>query len=86
MQTNWSQQINPLIVQPLNQGQLLQDIALNIGTTQVNHKLGRTLLGWFLTRLPGKAIIYDSQDSNPNPTLNLQLVSDTKITVDIFVF
>ncbi len=86
MQTEWAKQLNPLLALLPCQGQLLPSIVLINGTTSINHKLGRTLIGWFLTRVRGSATIYDAQDTNPLSDKTLLLVSNAGITVDIWVF
>lgn len=87
LQQNIKTAVNPLLSNPLNQGLLLQDIVLVVGTNNINHKLNRALIGWFTTRMPGVyAKIYDNQDTNTTPNSTLILVSDVAITVDLFVF
>lgn len=86
IQDNIGQIVNPLTAIPLNSGNLLQNVMLISGTTAVNHKLGRALIGWFITRQRGAAAVYDVQDSNSTPTLTLDLVSSAQVVVDLFVF
>lgn len=87
LQQNIKSAVNPLLSNPLNQGLLLQQVVLAIGTNNINHKLNRALIGWFTTRMPGVyAKIYDNQNTNTTPTSTLTLVSDTAITIDLFVF
>jgi hypothetical protein len=86
MQTAWAQQLNPLIGNPLNNGVLLKSVSLINGTTQVNHKLGRKLVGYIVTRQRAAASIHDSQDTNSMPALTLSLVSNADVTVDLWVF
>jgi hypothetical protein len=86
MQTNWSSQINPVLNLPINSGLILEDISLSTGNNNVNHKLGRTLQGWFLVRQRGPSNIYDEQDSNQHSNLTLILHSSANVNVDLFVF
>jgi hypothetical protein len=86
MQTQWSSALNPIIAQPLNNGLLLQQVGLLIGSNMVNHRLGRKLQGWILTRVRAPATIYDLQDTNQQNTLTLILVSNAIVMVDLFVF
>lgn len=86
IQTNWAQQINPVIELPTNKGLILKGVQLTTGTTLVNHKLSRNLQGWFITRQRGSANIFDTQDTNQHQNLTLSLVSDADVNVDIFVF
>lgn len=86
LQENIKQAVDPLLSNALAGGNLLQSIALTTGSNSINHKLGQTLVGWFLTRLRGAASVYDTQASNPNPTVTLTLVSSADVTVDLYVF
>ena len=86
LQTNWAKELNPLLKNPVSNGTLLPSILLSAGQTAVNHRLGRKLQGWVISRQRGPAAIYDNQDANPNSSLTLWLVSDTNVSVDIYVF
>lgn len=86
VQDNLIRTLNPVFNTPIMGGNLLQQIPLKIGSNSVNHKLGRTLVGWYLTRKRGSADIYDNQDNNIVPASTLLLISDTDIIVDIYVF
>lgn len=86
LQTNWSTAINPVLSLPINQGQVLKNVSLAAGVTNVNHLLSRKLQGWFLVRLRGQAVVWDSQDSNSMPDVTLILNSTNVVSVDIFVF
>jgi len=86
MQTTWAQQINPLLSNPLNNGIILKNVPLVEGKNVINHKLGRTLQGWIMTRVRASATFYDAQDSNSSPQLTLVLYSSAAVTVDIGVF
>jgi len=89
LQTNWAQDLNPLLLNPSLQSQILKNVVIQgSGTTAVNHKLGRKLIGWRVIRLRGNSLIYDQQDSNPRPELTLLLVSGagTTVTIDLEVF
>lgn len=86
MQTGWAQQLNPVIELPFNKGILLQNISLLTGSNTVNHKLGRKLQGWVITRIRSNASVYDTQDLNQTPQLTLSLVASGNVTVDLLVF
>lgn len=86
LQTNIAQALRPLLNNLLLNGRVLEQVTLAIGTNVVPTGLGRPVLGWVITRKRSAANIYDSQDSNTTPALNLLLVSDAVATVDIYVF
>jgi hypothetical protein len=85
-QTTWGQALNPIIANPLVQGQLLTGIPLVTGSNVINHKLGRKLQGWIIVGVNAVANIYDSQASNQTPQLTLNLTSDAVATVNLWVF
>ena len=86
LQTKWATLINPVIDNPLVNGQILPSVSLVTGANVINHRLGRKLQGWFLTRVRGAVTIYDTQDSNTMPALTLDLNSSADVVVDIYVF
>jgi hypothetical protein len=78
--------LNPVLQNQLLQGQLLQNQKLSSGANTINHKLGRNLIGWFLTRIRANAQVWDTQDSNSSPGQTLILNASTAVTVDLWVF
>jgi hypothetical protein len=86
LQTKWKAEIDPVLAQPLLGGNVLQAISLTAGANVINHKLGRKLQGWTITRQRADANIYDTQDANQTPALTLQLTSNNPVVVDILVF
>lgn len=85
-QTTWAQALNPIISNPTINNLILKNIPLTIGTNVINHKLGRNLQGWHTSRIRAAATIYDSQDTNPTPSLTLILISDADVMIDLVVF
>lgn len=65
---------------------LLQQVSLVVGVNNIPHTLNRVLTGWSITRKRGPADIYDTQDTNTNKQVYLQLVSDVAVVVDLLVF
>lgn len=86
MQTQWKSQIDPVLANPLLQGQLLPNTSLTNGTTVVNHGLGRKLVGWFLVGVNAAVTVHDLQTANQTPQLTLVLVSNAACTVNLWVF
>jgi hypothetical protein len=86
MQSAWAAQINPVLGNPITQGTLIRNVALVTGANAINHKLGRALQGWVLTRQRASAAVYDTQDTNTHPELTLNLISSAPIVADIYVF
>lgn len=86
VQDNLTRTLNPVFNTPILEGNLLQKIPLLTGSNTINHKLGRTLIGWMITRQRGAASIYDAQDLNSMPASTLILISSAPAIVDIYVF
>ena len=85
MQTRWGTLIDPVISNPINQGNLIQNVVLS-SSSIINHGLGRNLQGWFLTRLRGNATVFDRQDINTIPDKTLLLTASSGVPADIYVF
>lgn len=85
LQTAWATQLDPVINNPLNNGNFLKNIILS-SSAIINHGLGRTLQGWEITRLRGNATVYDIQDTNTQPTKTLLLIASSGVSCDLFVF
>lgn len=93
LQDNVDDALTPLINNPLLNGILLEGVELigaGAGSTidnVIEHKLGRKLRGWIITRLVGnQARIHDRQDFNPIPDKTLVLWAQANVTVSIYVF
>lgn len=83
MQTKWKSLLDPILANPLNGISILESVKLINGVTVVNHKLGRTQQGWFLTDIQGAATVYRSAAFN---NLTLTLTSSAAVTCNIGVF
>lgn len=86
VQDNLVNALNPVFNTPTLNGNLLQSVPLVTGPNVIEHKLGRKLLGWQITRQRSLANIYDGQDLNPLPTRTLILVTDADVTIDLYTF
>lgn len=86
MQTQWAQQLDPIISNPTVNNLILQNVSLIAGTNVIDHKLGRKLQGWATSRVRANATIYDQQDTNQTPQLTLVLVASAPVVVDLVVF
>lgn len=74
---------------PLLDGHLLKDIELANGDNEIEHKLGRSIMGWFITRhreTPSDIIEKETDNDNLDSILLLNSSVGTTITVDIWVF
>lgn len=83
MQDKWAAELNPLLAKPLSNASILKGINLVNGVTVVNHLLGRTMQGWFISDIDASANIYRSQPFN---NLTLTLTSNAACTVTLVVY
>lgn len=83
MQTVWASSLNPIIANPLTQGNLLTGVSLINGVNVINHKLSRVQQGWIITDQDGIASIYRSKVFGPQ---TLTLTSNAAVVVNIYVF
>ena len=86
MQTSWSAKLNPILANLIMDGIFLKNIQLTTGSNIINHRLGRKLQGWFISRQRSNAGIYDNQDNNSNQVQTLILITDANVEVDLYVF
>jgi len=83
LQTNWAAQINPVLKNTIIQGLQLSEISLINGATTFNHRLSRTMQGYFITDQNAAASIYRSQPFNDK---TLTLTSNAVVTVNLWVY
>ena len=87
LMTKWASILNPVLSNPILASSILPNITLSAGNNVINHKLGRNLQGWKITRMRGVfAQVYDTQDSNQTPQLTLNLNASTGVIIDLEVF
>jgi hypothetical protein len=82
LQTNVDEAIAPFIRSPILDGRLIENVALINGTTAVEHKLGRQILGYIIVAQDASASIYNSALSDKFVTL----VSNANVNVKLWVF
>lgn len=85
-ENQWASIIEPVLNAPIVDGSLMTGIVLISGTTVVNHKLGRKLVGWLIVGSNAAATVYDNQATNQTPQLTLSLTSSAAVTVNLWVF
>lgn len=82
----WASQINPVLANPLVQGQLLSNISVSSGANVINHKLGRKLQGYIVVLNSAAVTYYDSQSTNQTPDLTLILNASGSAVISLYVF
>jgi hypothetical protein len=83
MQTQWKSQLDPVLASPLTGPSILNGVVLASGANTINHKLGQTPQGWFITDINAAITVYRSQPFNP---LTLTLTASGAATVNIVVY
>jgi hypothetical protein len=87
LQANIDDSLAPMVSKIQNDSLILSNVQLVAGQTNIiSHRLGRQLLGWCVVRCRSQAQVWDSQDTNPSPTLTLQLLTSANVSVDLLVF
>lgn len=86
LQDNIAASLIPFLINPLLNGSFLNDVVLTSGANVLNHKLGRNLVGWIITRRNGVATVYDTQATNSLPNKTLLLTASAGLTCSIYVF
>lgn len=86
VQSNIEQFVKPLVSNALLDSVILKNINLEVGDNQIDHKLGRELLGWVIVKTSAASAIYDKQSTNSNSSKLLILNASVATTVSILVF
>ena len=86
LQDNVADGFNSVLTSVILDYNIVSKVALKVGDNIVDHKLGRAPVGWIVVRKRGAGNFYDKQDSNPTPTRNIVINSDSAVTVDIYFF
>lgn len=79
----WAAELNPIILNPMTNMTILNNILLIDGVTVINHGLQQMQQGWIIVDINGAATIYRSAALN---SITLTLTSNAAVTVSIGVF
>lgn len=82
MQSSWSSQLNPVLGNPMTNPLILKNLSLVSGVNVIDHKLGITPTGWFVTDITAAATIYRSAPFN---SLTLTLTCSAPCTINLGV-
>lgn len=83
MQSQWASQINPVLVNPMTNMQILKNVKLTTGANVINHLLARAQQGWMILDINAAVTVYRSQPFNDK---TLTLTSSGTATVNLGVF
>ncbi len=82
----WAGTLNPLLANPLVNGQFLKNVVLVSGNNIINHGLQRKLQGYLVVLNSAAVTFYDNQATNQTPDLTLSLHASGATTVTLYVF
>lgn len=82
----WAASLNPLLANPLMNGQLLENVQLLLGFNSISHGLQRKLRGYFVVLNNAPVTFYDGQANNQMPDLTLILNASGVAKVTLYVF
>lgn len=85
MQVQWAAALNPVIGNALVNGLQLTNVSLINGTTIINHRLARNMLGWFVTDIEAAATIYRPKTA-PLNNKTLTLISSAAVICNLWVY
>lgn len=80
----WAASLNPLLANPLVNGNLIENIHVGSGNNVINHSLGRKMQGYVVIRNSANVTFYDADSSQP--TLTFILVASGAATISLYVF
>ena len=83
-QENVEQVLTPILNSPIIDGVLVKDVDVGTSDTVVNHKLGRSPLGWIIVKRNENAVIYESATTNNNRDKFLILKASSATTDTYF--
>ena len=86
LQQNIKQAVDPVIQNPLVNGQLKKNLTMVAGTNTIMTGLNREIQGYLVVRNRAASTYYDIQDSNPIPTKTLILVFSAPTVIDVYIF
>ncbi len=83
LQSAWATQINPLIGNRLLNGLILRQVALQSGSNKIEHRLGRSPIGWLIIDSDANETAYRSAPFDP---AFLTLTASGVVNVALYVF
>lgn len=82
----WAATLNPVLSNPLVNGNLLQGVKVVTGLNVINHGLGANLQGYIVVLNTAAVTFYDQQSTNNFPDLTLRLIASGPAIISIYVF
>jgi len=86
LQQNISQSVNPLISNPITQGNYVMNQSLAIGPNTINHGLGYGMTGYSVISTNAASQFSDNLIAVPNPQKSFILTSSAVCQVNLYCF
>lgn len=87
VQDNVEAVLNVVTDKAILDGNRITNVSLTTGTTnEINHGLGRELIGWIILRKRSQADVWDLQDDSQNKKKTLSLACSADVKIDLWVF
>lgn len=86
-QDNVNETFGSILGSQILDGVLLTDIELTTGVSNnIEHKLGREIIGYIIVKKNANSIIWDSQDTNKLSNLTLVLNCSANVKISLWIF
>lgn len=87
LESNIENSFNPILSKEILEGSFLQNIALTTGVTnKVSHGLQRPVNGYIVVKKSADSVVYDSELTNTNKGVFLELLCSADTIVSLWVF
>lgn len=80
----WAATINPVLANPIVNGNLIENFHVGSGNNVINHSLGRKIQGYQVVRNSANVTFYDAESSQPS--LTFILIASGAATISLYVF
>lgn len=79
--------LNSILPKQILDGRIIKNVLVTSGTPKnVDHGLGRELVGWFSILNSANSVVWDSQGSNTSRDKTLVLNASATTTISLWVF
>jgi hypothetical protein len=87
LQENVDSVFKQILTQPILNGNIVKNITLTTGVNNIiNTGISGKINGWLIIRNRANSVIWDAQDSNPDPMRTLVLLCSANTVVDVLIF
>ena len=84
LQSNVAEYVNQITSNPTLDFRILEDISVSTTATDIDHGLGRPVLGYFIIKSNAQVTIFDTTSTTPNVTV--KITASATATINLYVF